>query len=89
MKMMRNNTGRLFKPPLDTQKKQTTNPIRCPHCCAENHAVPASMRERVADVACGLALLAVLLPIGYFASQWAEQKLSNFTTHQIWLEPLR
>lgn len=80
---------RLSKLPLNMQKKQIANRISCPHCSAERHAGPASMRERVADVACGVALLAVLLPIGYLASQWAEQKLSNFTTHQIWLEPLR
>lgn len=74
--------------PLDTQKNQTPNRISCPHCWAENHVEPTSMQERVADLACAIALLAVLLPIGYFANQWIDKEMTTLTPYQILRAPL-
>ena len=60
----------------------------CPHCGAQFTPSRLSLREMILYVVCGGVLLSILVPAGWMAKQWIEQRSHQILDRMVWHEPV-
>ena len=86
--LMRATTSLRKKSTISGKAQQSEVNELCPLCGRMSNPPRLSIREVLLNVVCAAVLLAILVPVVWFAEQWLERASQRAVDRMIWREPI-